>query len=225
VTLLKEYSKELAKSELIRRRQRSAVRFIIAMIAAAFLIGFLFDLGPEPPRENVLSNVGDFPDNHIWLNTSEPLSLYDQLNKHIVVIFFCRLSTLSDLQYFSRLEQIQEEFREEPLVVITAVQTDETSIDNLHGIIEDWGIEFPVIIDNQGIVANRFDVTTSPSLLVLNSRARVAARFYVGWERADLRGIVYDLLHQLRAMRYPMLEIFHPDGGSYDPCSLHSESN
>ena len=187
------------------------------MIAAAFLIGFLFDLGPEPPVQNVLSGVGDFPVDHIWFNTSEPLSLYNQLSKHVVVVFFCRVSTLADLQYFSRLEEIQEEFTDEPLAVIAAIQTDQTSSDELREIVEDWGIEFPVIIDNTGIVANRFNVSTSPSLLVLDARARVSARFYVGWERADLRGIVDDLLQQLRAMRYSMIEIYHPDGGSYIP--------
>lgn len=215
--LLEDYSNELPKTDLSRRRVRSTVLFIITMIVAALFIGFLFDLGPEPPVENVLSNVGDFPRDHVWLNTSEPLSLYDQLSKHVVVIFFCRLSTLSDLQYFSRLEQIQEEFSEEPLAVITAVQTDETSIDELRDIVKDWGIEFPVIIDNRGIVSNRFDVNSSPSLLVLDARARVAARFYAGWEKADLKGIVDDLLVQLRAMRFSTIEIYHPDGGSYVP--------
>lgn len=217
MTLLKDYSEELPKSDLNRRRMRSAIVFIMAMIATAFFIGFLFNLGPEPPAQNVLSDVEDFPANHVWFNTSEPLSLYNQLNKHVVVIFFCRLSTLSDLRYFSRLEQIQDEFSDEPLAVITAVQTDETSINELRGIVEDWGIKFPVIIDNQGIVSNRFDVSSSPSLLVLDARARVAARFYAGWEEADLKGIVDDLLQQLRAMRYTTIVIYHPDGGSYVP--------
>lgn len=217
MTLLRDYSQELPKSDLNRRRVRSTVIFIIAMIATAFLIGFLFDLGPEPPVENVLSNVEDFPGDHIWLNASEPLSLYDQLSKHVVVIFFCRLSTLSELQYFSRLEQIQEEFSEDPVAVITAIQTEETSIDELRGIVEDWGIEFPVIIDNRGIVSNRFNVCSSPSLLVLDARARVSARFYTGWEEADLRGIVKDLLQQLRAMRFSTIVVYHSDGGSYVP--------
>ena len=74
-----------------------------------------------------------------------------------------------------------------------------------------------MIIDNRGIVSNRFDVTSSPSLLVLDARARVAARFYAGWEKADLEGIVDDLLQQLRAMRFSTIDIYHSDGGSYVP--------
>ncbi len=218
--ILESYSQELPKSDFNRRRMRSTILFIIAMIATAFLIGFLFDLGPEPPAENVLSNVGDFPGDHIWFNTSEPLSLYNQLSRHTVVVFFCRLSTLSDLQYLSSLADIQDEFRGEPLVIIGAIQMEETSIDELREAIEDWGIEFPVIIDNTGIVSNRFDVSTFPSLIVLDSRARVSARFYAGWEKADLSGIINDLLHQFRAMRYSQFTIFYPDGGSVIPDAL-----
>jgi len=214
---LDDYSHELPRSELSRKRTRSTILFIAAMVLAAFCIGFLFDLGPEPPVENVLSNVGDFPGDHIWFNTSEPLSLYDQLSRHVVVVFFCRLSTLSDLQYLSRLEDIQEEFNEEPLVVVASIQMESDSIDELQNVIEDWGIEFPVIIDDHGTVSHRFNVNTFPSLIVLDSRARVSARFYVGWEKADLRGIIDDLLQQFRAMRYSQFVYYHPDGGSFIP--------
>ncbi len=217
--LLEDYSHELPISELSRKRIRSGIVFALAMIASAFFLGFLFDLGPEPQEQTVLSDVGDFPADHIWINSNEPLSLYDQLSKHVVVVFFCRLSTLNDLQYFSRLEAIHEEFLEEPFAVIAAIQTDETSISELHSIVEDWGIEFPVIIDNNGTVSSRFNVTSFPSVLVLDSRARVSARFYVGWEKADLRGIVDDLLSQLRAMRYSQIVVYQPDGGSFVPNS------
>jgi len=217
VIFLDDYSEQLPRSDFGRKRIRSTVIFVIAMIATAFLIAYLFNLGPETPTVNVLSDVGDFPRDHMWFNTSEPLSLYNQLSKHIVVIFFCKLSTLSDLEYISKLEEIQEEFNEEPLVVITAIQTHETSADTLQNIVDSWGIEFPVIIDNREMVSNRFNISSSPSLLVLDARARVAARFYVGWDKTDLRGIIDDLLMQLRAMRYPMNEFYHPDGGSYIP--------
>lgn len=221
---LEDYSHELPRSELSRKRIRSGIVFAAAMIASAFFLGFLFDLGPDPQVQTVLSDVGDFPADHIWINSNEPLSLYDQLSRHVVVVFFCRLSTLNNLQYFSRLEAIHEEFFEEPFAVIAAIQTDETSIDELHSIVEDWGIEFPVIIDNTGTVSDRFNVSSFPSVLVLDSRAQVSARFYVGWEKADLRGIVDDLLSQLRAMRYSQIVVYQPDGGSFIPNSEHQNN-
>jgi len=212
-----DYSQELPRSELSRKRIRSTVIFIAVMLVLAFLIGFLFDLGPETPPANVLSDVGDFPGGHIWFNTGRPLSLYDQLSRHVVVIFFCQLSTLSDLQYLSTLGDIRNEFREQPLAVIAVLQTQEESVEELQSIIDDWALTIPVIIDNQGQVASRFNVSAVPSLLILDAKARVSARFYIGWETADIRGIVEDLLRQLRAMRYSDIRIFHPDSGRYIP--------
>lgn len=217
MTPSEDYSSELPRSALSRSRIRSTILFLAVMLLVAFLIGFLFDLGPEPPEEVVLSDVGDFPAGHNWFNTSSPLSLYDQLSRHVVVIFFCGLETLVDVEYCRRLEDLDEEFREQPLAVIVSVRTEETSLEELEDMVTDWGIDLPVIIDNQGMVARRFHVSTFPALLVLDARARVSARFYIGWDRADLRGIVEDLLQQLRAMRYRDIQIFRPDGGSYLP--------
>lgn len=223
MSFLEDYSKDLPMTSLGRRKMRSTILFILVLIVAAFMIGFLFDLGPEPPSENILSDVGDFPREHIWFNSSEPLSIYNQLRRHVVVIFFCRLSTLSDVRYFSRLQEMKTEFIEQPLAVVIALQTDETSIEELGDIIEDWGIDFPVIVDNRGVVSNRFNVSAYPSLLVLDSQARVSARFYTGWEQADLKGIVEDLLLLERSMQFAAFDIFQPDGGSFIPNSFHTE--
>ena len=224
MTTPEDYSQELPRSSLSRRRTRSTIVFLAVMVAVAFLIGFLFDLGPEQPASEVLSDVGDFPADHVWFNTSEPLSLYNQLSRHVVVIFFCNLETLSDLEYCQRLESLQEEFMEQPMAVVAVVSTAETSVDELWETIGDWGIDFPVVIDNQGMVCRRFNVGTIPALLVLDARARVSARFFMGWDRADLRGIVEDLMQQLRAMRYTDIHIFHPDGGRYIPENLPGDS-
>jgi peroxiredoxin len=221
---LEDYSKDLPMTSLGRKKLRSTILFFLALVATAFLISFLFSLSPEPPSESILSDVDDFPREHVWFNSSEPLSIYNQLRRHVIVIFFCRMSTLSDVQYFTMLQEIQTEFEEQPLVVVIALETSETSIKELEDIVIDWGIDFPVIVDNRGIVSNRFNVSSYPSLLVLDSQARVSARFYTGWEQADLKGIVEDLLRLEGAMRSSPGPIFRPDGESFIPNSLRVES-
>ncbi len=223
MNLLEDYSKDLPMTSLGRKKLRSTVLFLLALGLTAFLISFLFALRPELPSESILSDVDDFPREHIWFNNSEPLSIYDQLRRHVVVIFFCRMSTLSDAQYFTMLQEIQTDFNEQPLVVVIALETSETSIEELESIVIDWGIDFPLIVDNRGIVSNRFNVSSYPSLLVLDSQARVSARFYTGWEQADLKGIVEDLLHLEGAMRSSAGQIFRPDGESFIPNSLRVE--
>ncbi|MCD4847011.1 MAG: redoxin domain-containing protein [Candidatus Aegiribacteria sp.] len=222
--LLEDYSKDLPMTSLGRKKIRSTALFLLALVLSAFLISFLFSLNPEPPSESILSDVDDFPREHIWFNSSEPLSIYNQLRRHVVVVFFCRMSTLSDVQYFTLLKEIQTEFEEQPLVVVIALETSESSIEELESIVNDWGIDFPVIVDNRGIVSNRFNVSSYPALLVLDSQARVSARFYTGWEQADLKGIVEDLLQLEGAMRPSPSPVFRPDGESFIPNSLRAES-
>ncbi len=224
MSFLEDYSKDLPMTSLGRKKIRSTLLFLLALVITAFLISFLFSLRPAPPRESILSDVDDFPREHIWFNSSEPLSIYNQLRRHVVIVFFCRMSTLSDVQHFTMLQEIQTEFKEQPFVVVIALETFETSIDELESIIIDWGIDFPLIVDNRGIVSNRFNVSSYPSLLVLDSQARVSARFYNGWEQADLKGIVEDLLHLEGAMRSPPSQIFRSDSGSFIPNSLRVES-
>lgn len=221
---MEDYSKDLPMTSLGRKKLRSTVLFLLVLVATAFLISFLFALRPELPSESILSDVDDFPRDHIWFNSSEPLSIYNQLRRHVVVVFFCRMSTLSDVQHFTLLQEIQTEFEEQPFIVIIALETSETSIKELENTVKDWGICFPLIVDNRGIVSSRFNVRSYPSLLVLDSQARVSARFYTGWEQADLKGIVEDLLHLEGAMRSSPGPIFRPDGESFIPNSLRTES-
>lgn len=214
---MEDYSNDLPMTSLGRAKIRSTFIFLFALIVTAFVIGFLFDLGPQAPPENILSEVDDFPPEHIWFNNSEPLSIYNQLRRHVVVIYFCRLSTLSEVRYFSRLQGVEDEFHGQPLAVIIALQTEETEFEELAETVADWGITLPVIVDNRGEVSSRFNVSTFPSLLVLDAQSRVSARFYTGWDQADLRGIAHDLLEQERAMVYTSVPVFQQDGGSYLP--------
>ena len=204
----------------MQRRIRSAVFFGIAAILTAVLISYLFKLGPERPDTRILTYVGDFPQSHIWMNTSEPLSVYEQLQKHIIVIFFSRFSSLADVDYLSRLEELDQSYPENPIAIIVVLADDASSPDQLAETVDDWGVHFPIIVDRDGEVSSSFSVSAIPALLILDTRARVSARFYSGWEQADLRGIVGDLLEQGTAMRSLAGVKFAPDGGSYLPDTI-----
>ena len=215
--MMEDYSRELPKTELVKKKIRSTVIFILALVVAALVIGSLFRLGPKPPDTRILTYVGDFPSDHIWFNTSEPLSVYDQLSRHVTVIFFCRLSVLSDLEYLSRLRELDDYYSDLPLAVVVVLERDESDAAELTATVETWGVDFPIIVDTSGLVSESFSVSTFPALLVLDSKATVSGRFYTGWREADLQGIVGDLFEQGTAMRYLSATPFEPDGGNYFP--------
>jgi len=219
---LNEFRRDLRKTEFVKMRIRSTVIFSIAALLTAVGISYLFKLGPEPPDTRILMYVGDFPEGHAWMNTSEPLSVYGQLQKHIIVIFFSEFSNLADVDYLNRLEELDQSYPESPLSIVVVFEGEESDPVELERMVDAWGVFFPVIVDNDGLVSSSFGVSAVPALVVLDSRARVSARFYSGWEQADLRGIVGDLLEQGTAMRCLAGVRFVPDGGSVFPETFRS---
>ncbi len=217
---MNDYSTELPRTELGRRKTRAMILFGLVLLVTAFAIAYLFRLGPEPPPEIILTDVDDFPEGHVWINADEPLSVYDELRRHVVVILFCELATLDDLAAVERLEGVSDAFSGEPLATIMVLRTDETDPAILEDTVTDWGIEFPVVIDHAGMVSGRFEVGSYPVLLILDAQSRVSARYYSGWEQADITGIVEDLLQQGRAMRMSAPHVFQPGRGVHVPDSL-----
>jgi hypothetical protein len=218
-----DFRNDLPQSDFMKRRIRSAVLFSIAAILTAMGISYLFTLGPKPPPTQILTYVGDFPGDLIWLNTSAPLSVYEQLQNHIIVIFFSRFSNLADVEYLNRLEELNLSYPDNPLAIVVVLEDEQSDPGELMRTVETWGVFFPVIVDATGEVSSSFGVSSTPALVVLDTKARVSARFYSGWEQADLKGIVGDLLEQGTATRSLAVTRFTPDGGSFFPDSIQSE--
>jgi len=219
---LMSFRSDLRQTEFMKSRIRSGLIFSVAAILTALGISYLFTLGPKPPDTRILTYVGDFPEDHIWLNTSDPLSVYRQLQNHIIIIFFSRFSNLADVEYLDRLEELNQSYPENPLSIIVVLEDEVSDPGELQQTVDAWGVFFPVIVDQDGGVSSSFGVSAIPALVVLDSRARISARFYSGWEQADLRGIVGDLLEQGTAMRSLALTKYIPDGGSSFPDSIQS---
>jgi hypothetical protein len=176
--------------------------------------------GPPASASERYQAVGDFGEDHIWFNHSRPLSLYDEYEGHVMVVHFCRFENLSAVQDLSALRRLDEAFPDAPLGIVVVYRADTTDMEQLHSTVRSWGLEFPVIVDDTGDVSANFGITAFPAVVVLGTHKRVSARFYAGWQEADLQGIVADLLGEGTASdniaRYP----FEADGGEYVPPRL-----
>jgi len=218
---LNQYSRELPKTREHRKQLASRVLFAVAVVVAGVGLALLFRLqGPPPSPTERYQAVGDFTDEHIWFNTSRPLSLYDEYEGHVMVVHFCRFESLSAVQDLSALRRLDEAFPEAPLGVVVVYRTSTTNLDSLHSTVRSWGLEFPVVVDDNGEVSENFGITALPAVVVLGTHKRVSARFYAGWQEADLQGIVADLLGEGTASDNLAREVFRPDGGEYVPPRL-----
>lgn len=200
----------------------SRIGFTVALLVAAGLLAYLFSLGVQRESPERYQTVGDFPRDHVWFNTSEPLSLYGQLSGHIVLVLFCDCRSLIDVRELSMLQSITETFADSPVAVLVALDNSSHHLDSLRGVIrQDWGITFPVILDSYGGVASNFHVGDTPTLLILETRARVAASYGSSWYERDLESLVGDLLSQGIASRSLAHDPYHPDpAGEYLPDPL-----
>lgn len=218
---MNQYSRELPKTREHRKQLISRVLFAVAVVVAGIGLALLFRLkGPPPSPSERYQAVGDFGEDYIWFNTSRPLSLYDEYRGHIMVVHFCRFENLSAVQDLSALRRLDEAFPEAPAGIVIVYRTDTTDLDSLHSTVRSWGLEFPVVVDDTGAVCEGFGITALPAVVVLGAHKRVSARFYAGWQEADLQGIVADLLGEGTASDNLAGETFAPDGGEYVPPRL-----
>ena len=199
------------QTELSRRLTRSRVLFGLALAAACVLLAYLFSLGRRQESPERFNTVGDFPAGYVWLNTAEPLSLYDQLSRHVILVLFCEFTSLIDVQELTALQSLLDEFAESPVAVVVAYASASQDLDSLTAAIGTWGITFPVVVDSDGGIAENFLVREYPTFLLLETRGRIAARYSADWYLQDLTGLVEDLLSQGIASRSLAHEPYVPD--------------
>ena len=155
--------------------------------------------------------AGDFPDG-TWFNTHRPLSLFDQLRGHITVILFNDFNTLADLQDLNRLSALDTTFARLPVAcIVVCAGRGDTNTDSL---VTQWHIRFPVLSDPDSTVMQSFGVRALPSVIIIDTASRIAARYYQGWDLIPLEGIVYDLVDQATATRSLAAERYNSAGST-----------
>jgi peroxiredoxin len=198
--------------------------FGAAVVVAAAGLAVIYRLQDGAPVSTErYQSVGDFPEGHVWFNTSQPISLYDQLSGHVVVVHFCEFTRLSDVQDMTKLRDLRDEFVEMPISVIVVYRTDQTDVDSLQSIIDSWGVPFPIVVDHDEMVSENFGVSSFPAILALGTHKRISARYYTGWQEVDLQGVVNDLIQEAVASRSIARFRFEPDSGRYVPPGMEEE--
>lgn len=213
----------LPLTDFHRQRIRSAVIFGLAVLLSAFGLGYLFSLKKEPPNTERFAAVGDFPEGHAWFNTQAPLSLYHELSGHVVLLLFCDFTRLSDAAGLERLQRLHEDLASSPVAVVTVFVRPEAGPDSWRTTIAAWGIGFPVIVDHDGMVMTHFGVGETPQLVVLDTHARVVARYGSEWRDADLEGLISDIMVEGVASRTLSDRPFRAGPGEYVPPGLAGE--
>jgi hypothetical protein len=196
--LIKQLQRELKESEYKRRQLKSIAFFAAGVVVLAIIAGYFFRQSPVLPPSGRADIASDFPEG-TWFNTAEPLSLYDQLRGHVVVVLFNDFNTLSDLEDLSRLSELDSLFINQSMLGIVVLAGRETA--TADSLVSQWQIDCPVLADPDSLAMQTFGIRALPAVLVLDARARVAARYYEDWQRIPLEAVIQDLLDQGVATR------------------------
>ena len=196
--MIKQFQKELKESEYKRYQLKNIVFFAAGVVVLAMIAGYFFRQSPVQPPAGRADIASDFPEG-TWFNTAEPLSLYDQLRGHVVVVLFNDFNTLSDLEDLSRFSELDSLFINQPMFEIVVLAGRETT--TADSLVRQWQIDCPVLADPDSLAMQAFGIRALPAVLVQDARARVAARYYEDWQRIPIEAVIQDLLDQGVATR------------------------
>ncbi|MCK5035546.1 MAG: redoxin domain-containing protein [Candidatus Sabulitectum sp.] len=198
VRFLKHYWKDLKDSSYKMQQLKSLIYFAVGVVIFTFIAGFLFRQSPSRRPTGRTDIASDFPEG-IWFNTVEPLSLYDQLKGHVVVVLFNDFNTLSDLDDLNHFSELNSFFQDQAVFGVVVLSCREPS--TADSLINQWQIDFPVLVDTDSTAMGTFGIRALPGVLVIDASARVAARYYEDWQCIPLQAVVQDLLDQGVATR------------------------
>ena len=196
--MLKQLKRDLRDSEHKKHQVKGLFFFAVSVVVFTLIAGFLFKQSPSPRPTGRSDIASDFPEG-VWFNTSEPLSLYNQLKGHVVVVLFNDFNTLSDLEDMVGFCELNDIFADQ--LVISLVVSAGRDVSATDSLVSQWEIDFPVLADPDSLAMHSFGIRALPGVLLINTTGTVAARYYEDWQNISLEAVILDLLDQGEATR------------------------
>ncbi len=165
--------------------RRVCILFIISIVCYGFptagYTDIMFDDAWFEQRTQINLKAPEFPSGFTWLNTPLPsVSLHKDLRGHIVLIDFWTYCCINCIHIQSDLRYLEEKYAREPFAVIgchSAKFDHEKDADHITDAIIRYGIEHPVVIDEQFRIWNSYDIDAWPTSIAVDPEGRIIAGF------------------------------------------------
>lgn len=134
-------------------------------------------VSPTAPTEQSFAGeiaAPAFPTNLDWLNTERPITL-EQLKGKLVLLDFWTYGCINCMHIIPELSQLEHEYPDE-LVVIgvhSAKFENEGDTDNIRQVILRYGLEHPVVNDNEFVVWRTWGARAWPTLILIDPAGNV----------------------------------------------------
>ncbi|MCS6859814.1 MAG: redoxin domain-containing protein [Abditibacteriales bacterium] len=132
---------------------------------------------PTPPPPPKPPGVTEFPKGAKWFN-SAPLRLADLKGKKVVVLQFWRFECAHCQRIAPDMVRLHQAFKDQGLVLIgihTPAQGSQTESDpaQVQRKIREWGIPYPVVLDNDGLLWKKYDCHGYPTFFLINKTGKI----------------------------------------------------
>ncbi|MFI5412541.1 MAG: thioredoxin-like domain-containing protein, partial [Candidatus Micrarchaeales archaeon] len=124
----------------------------------------------------ISSKAPEFPEDATWLNTKEPLSI-QKLKGHIVIIDFWTYCCINCMHMIPTLSKIEEEYKNEPVVVIgvhSAKFENEQKPENIEEAIGRYEITHPVVVDKGMKIWKMYGANAWPTVVIIDAKGNIA---------------------------------------------------
>jgi thiol-disulfide isomerase/thioredoxin len=160
--------------------------------------------GPQPYRSN-LPVEGQFPslDGAVeWLN-SPPLTK-EQLRGKVVLVDFWTFSCINCIHTVPYVRAWAEKYKDQGLVVIGVHAPEfayEKKIDNVKKAVKDFGLDYPVAIDNNYKIWRAFDNSYWPAHYFIDAKGQIRYHHFGEGAYDESEKVIQDLLAEAKSER------------------------
>lgn len=176
---------------------------------------------PQPAYRSDLPVEGTFPslDGAVeWLN-SKPLTV-EQLRGKVVLVDFWTYSCINCIRTVPYVRAWAEKYRDQGLVVIGVHAPEfafEKRIDNVKRAVKDFGIGYPVAIDNDFAIWRAFANSYWPAHYFIDAEGRIRHHHFGEGDHAQSERVIQELLAEAAGRR-------KGDGGLVTPNAKGAEA-
>ena len=114
----------------------------------------------------------DFPYDFQWINTSHPLSLYDDLQGYVILVHFWTSSNVNCHHVFSTVSYLEQRFVDRSFIVVgvhTGKFSAERDPDHVSQAARRFGLRHPIVVDEAGEIWKSFEARAWPYVCLIDA--------------------------------------------------------
>ncbi len=121
---------------------------------------------------NETIHAPDFPYDFEWINTTQPLSLFDDLQGYVTLVHFWTSSNVNSHHVFETLGYLEQRFADRSFIVVgvhTGKFSAERDLDHVTQATQRFGLRHPIVVDEGGEIWKSFSARAWPFVALIDA--------------------------------------------------------